>query len=266
MRADPPGSFQAQAPRFAAHDLHRLDRPKVLHCSRGLTFIRPIAVPEGLLVRWRMLAHSAAHRASVPIVLDFLAPCVFARGKTTHVTRRPPKLEHISGSSKEPVVPAVPSASSNSDTVTPMQLLNRLDGQLRRFHDHFRLDLPDHTVNIFNRAISDIRNAAEVADIATAQATWQDLKKHEVLRYLGPPQLNMFSRFVAAFCQAKSVESPFTESEVELLQEVATVTAAGGAVDGLREYMLSNYWERRLRGERRKKRRKRLKTARTALK
>ncbi|KAI0931892.1 hypothetical protein AcW1_000829 [Taiwanofungus camphoratus] len=136
---------------------------------------------------------------------------------------------------------AVPSGQSTTSTVLsidPAKLLHKLDQQLQAFHGQAADGLSNSQAEIFNRTIPELHSAAQDADLNKAWSLWTTLKKRDLLRFFGPSHYGGYSRFVTVVCDGKPTDHVWSPSEVRALEEMALVTAAGGATDGLKAYML----------------------------
>ncbi|GBE77871.1 predicted protein [Sparassis crispa] len=182
-----------------------------------------------------MLLRNACHKIASPVSLDFLVPgLIFTRNASK---KAPVKLQIHNGSNK-PNVPHIPTASTSSN-YSPATILNKLDLQIQAFHDQLVGAPTDSQVALFNRVIPELRHALETSNITKAWRFWTTLKAKNLLAFFGPSHHDVYSRYVAAVCDARSPDLPWSRVEAEALEEIAVVAASGGAIEGLKAYMLS---------------------------
>lgn len=186
-----------------------------------------------------MLARNATHRTASFISLDFLAPRLLCRNKSSAGTPPKPIQLEVNGDTPKNAqgVPSIPSVSSAM--FNPIRLLGHLKNQLKTFHGHLPDGLSDSQIEIVNQAMTVLRPTDEPADLRKVWAIWNALQQRDILRFFGPPQHDVCSRLLVAACRYKSASEPWSQDERQTLDEIAVVAAAGGAPEGLKAYMLS---------------------------
>ncbi|KZT75137.1 hypothetical protein DAEQUDRAFT_807380 [Daedalea quercina L-15889] len=179
-----------------------------------------------------MLARRTSHCAASFISLYFLAPRLLCRTNTTSSASSGAARGADNKGSARPL------ASSPAPALDPAKLIGRLDKQLQKFHGQPYDGLAPHEVQVFNRAIQSLRSTAETADTREVYHIWRTLKDRNMLRFFGPVQHDMISRFVVAVCENRSGSGEWSELETRALPELALFSAAGGVTEGLTRCML----------------------------
>lgn len=190
-----------------------------------------------------MLARHATRGTQHIVLLDFLAPRVLRRANGTNAAfSKSPQFDspHLATNDTSPVPPAPLSASSEHySRLSPRQLIDRLDRQLQHFQGGAVAELTGSQVDVFNRAVSVLQDAARHSNWRKARTVWHSLKQQDLLRFLGPLHYDMYSRIVAVVCQKHPVSESWSPQEQEALDEIAVAVAVSGATMGLKHYMFS---------------------------
>ncbi|KDQ63515.1 hypothetical protein JAAARDRAFT_29537 [Jaapia argillacea MUCL 33604] len=166
-----------------------------------------------------MLLRHAGAKAHI-LLLDFLAPSLLARRAASSVarptTRRPPRTSPVS---------THPAAVTSADIPALIQSLKRKSAE------------SDH-IEAFNATIASLRGALRAGDISSARKEWVNLETRGFLGLLGPSQSENFSREVA-YLVAKERVSAWSDEDLAAIENIALVSAAGRAWDGLQACMLA---------------------------
>jgi len=184
-----------------------------------------------------MLARNATHRTTSFIFLDFLAPRLLCKRHYTQRKLVDPIKVGLTDASRD--ISPWPPTSTLASPVDPTRILSQLDRQLGQFDEHELQGLTNTQVVIFNKATIELRTAAKTADLEKAWAIWNALRKRELHRFFGPAHHDMYSRIIVSYCSARKPDSPpFSKMEKTALGEISTATAAAGATEGLKTFML----------------------------
>lgn len=194
-----------------------------------------------------MLRQTTSHRAASLIVLDFLIP---------HNVTRSRRLARVA-LARASTLGYSPSFPKNATTSAQAAASSLQLAPLAHLSQGSHVSgaqppstLPNSQIEALGEAVSTLRSAFARRDITQVSQVWGLLKSRNLLAFLGPPQLGMFSRAVSDYLPAiprgsleltsDNARRPLSNEEIKTLTEIALVCATGGAGDthGLKGLML----------------------------
>jgi pentatricopeptide repeat protein len=166
----------------------------------------------------------------------FLLEFIASRGSSSSI---PPivrsKSEHFSR--PQPSLADIPLESSNTTT-----LFNRLQQRIDLLNHVDKWRPSDPEAEIFDQTVNNLHQALRTQDLHTACMHWSRLRKENLLRYIGPPRLESYSRLLAAACITLHPRDPWpwNTNTQEVMKEIALLTACRGATEALNTLLMQH--------------------------
>ncbi|KAI9060600.1 hypothetical protein FKP32DRAFT_1655989 [Trametes sanguinea] len=183
-----------------------------------------------------MLLRTASHGIPQAITLDFLIPRAVLRRNLAGTSRKASRSFTTRSIAHAPSGPAQPSTSAAP--LTPGAVLSQLDHDVGAFDEHSLATMTSAQVDAFNGMIPVLRHALSKRDTPRVAATWATLKARDLLPFFGVHHYGMCSAGVAGYLSPRKPPLELNADDEWLLRDIAVVSAAGGATDGLKALML----------------------------
>ncbi|OSC99501.1 hypothetical protein PYCCODRAFT_1438282 [Trametes coccinea BRFM310] len=182
-----------------------------------------------------MLLRTTSHGIPQAITLDFLIPRAVLHHNLSGIICKPSRALSTSHGASAPSGPAQPSTSSAP--LTPGAVLARLHRDVGAFDEQSLATMTTAQVNAFNSAIPTLRHALAKRDTPSVAATWATLKARKLLPFFGIHHYGMCSNGVVRYVRGLGPQQELNKDDESLLRDMAVVSAAGGATDGLKALM-----------------------------
>ncbi|PSR75895.1 hypothetical protein PHLCEN_2v8809 [Hermanssonia centrifuga] len=177
-----------------------------------------------------MLRH-VVHRIPCAPTLDFLLPRFYTSRQTLtkSLFSAPEKtfLKHIPQNS-----PSIPSTSKSPTS------LQADDWDVNLSLPGAPHSLSDRKAELFNQVLPELKAALRKGDIPRSWKIWTLLTEEQWLQFLGPSQLNSYSRYIVEFTESHSSPGSISTDDLNAIDAMALFAAVGGAFGGLKARML----------------------------
>ncbi|TBU45210.1 hypothetical protein BD309DRAFT_890800 [Dichomitus squalens] len=181
-----------------------------------------------------MLIRTARHAIPPPIALDFLIPNSILRRTLCYTSSKYSQRPPTEGVIQREPTPTAPTRPARN--VTPGTVLTQLEEELHPFEAHPLAKGTNAQVKAFNKIIPELRDAFFNHKVADISNLWSALKARNLLAFFGPAHYDLCSNHIAGYVKRRALQ--LSEEEISALQEMALVSAAGGATSGLKALML----------------------------
>jgi pentatricopeptide repeat protein len=175
-----------------------------------------------------LLCYAGARRS--PALLDFLAPSLISRRNSTSLfqSRKPNARQ----SEPSQALGHFPLESGD-----PSALLGKVQHRITLLDSTAMPGGSSSDAEAFNQTINNLRGALRKNDAHAVRKHWTHLRNRNLLRLMGPPQLEGCSRLIAA--SSLAMNSQLWEVETRhVIEEIAIVAAAGGATEALNAILM----------------------------